>query len=45
MTPIVFPIAMKMGIDPIHLGVLLVVLLLITFVPWISLAIPDLIGA
>ncbi|MFQ6004080.1 MAG: TRAP transporter large permease [Woeseia sp.] len=85
LTPIVFPIAMEMGIDPIHLGVLmvvnmqiglvtppvglnlfvtagvakmslegtiraslpwlgvlLVVLMLITFVPWISLVIPDL---
>lgn len=85
LTPIVFPIAMEMGIDPIHLGVLMVVnmqiglvtppvglnlfvtagvakmslegairaslpwlavllavLMLITFVPWISLVIPDL---
>jgi len=84
-TPIIFPIAMKMGIDPIHLGVLMVVnmqiglvtppvglnlfvtsgvaglsledtirasfpwlivllgmLMLITFVPWISLVIPEL---
>lgn len=84
-TPIVFPIAMDMGIDPVHLGVLMVVnmqiglvtppvglnlfvtasvanmsiedtiraalpwllvllsvLLLITFVPWISLVIPNL---
>lgn len=88
LTPIVFPIAMKLGIDPIHLGVVMVVnmqiglvtppvglnlfvtagvadmsledtikasapwlavllaaLLLITFVPWISLVIPNLIGA
>ncbi len=88
LTPIVFPIAMKMGIDPIHLGVLMVVnmqiglvtppvglnlfvtagvaemsledtikasapwlavllavLMLITFVPWISLVIPNLLGA
>ncbi len=85
LTPIVFPIAMDMGIDPIHLGVLMVVnmqiglvtppvglnlfvtagvaklsledtikasfpwlvvllavLMLITYVPWISLVIPDL---
>lgn len=85
LTPIVFPIAMDMGIDPIHLGVLMVVnmqmglvtppvglnlfvtagiakmsledtikasfpwlivllavLMVITFVPWISLVIPDL---
>ena len=85
LTPILFPIAMKMGIDPIHLGVLmvvnmqiglvtppvglnlfvtagvagmtleetikaalpwlgvlLVVLMVITFVPWISLVLPDL---
>ncbi len=84
LTPIVFPIAMEMGIDPIHLGVLMVVnmqiglvtppvglnlfvtagvarltledtiraalpwllvllgvLMLITFVPWISLVIPT----
>ena len=85
-TPIIFPIAMDMGIDPIHLGVLMVVnmqiglvtppvglnlfvtagvaklsledtirasfpwlivllamLMLITFVPWISLVIPELV--
>ncbi len=85
LTPIVYPIAIKMGIDPIHLGVLMVVnmqiglvtppvglnlfvtaavadmsleetikaampwlmvllcvLMLITFVPWISLVIPEL---
>ncbi len=85
LTPIIFPIAMKMGIDPIHLGVMMVVnmqiglvtppvglnlfvtagvaklsledtvkaslpwlgvllavLLLITFVPWISLVLPNL---
>lgn len=85
MTPIVFPIAMDMGIDPVHLGILMVVnmqiglvtppvglnlfvtasvanlsledtivaalpwllvllsvLMLITFVPWISLVIPGL---
>jgi len=85
LTPIVFPIAMEMGIDPIHLGVLMVVnmqiglvtppvglnlfvtagvakmsledtvkaslpwlgvllavLMLITFVPWISLVVPNL---
>ncbi len=85
LTPIIFPIALKMGIDPIHLGVvmvvnmqiglvtppvglnlfvtagvaklsledtvkaslpwlgvLLAVLLLITFVPWISLVLPNL---
>lgn len=85
LTPIVFPIAMDMGIDPIHLGILMIVnmqiglvtppvglnlfvtagiakmslddtikatfpwlivllavLLLITFVPWISLVIPEL---
>ena len=85
LTPIVFPIAMDMGIDPIHLGVLMIVnmqiglvtppvglnlfvtagianmtleetikasfpwlivllavLLLITFVPWISLVVPNL---
>ena len=88
LTPIVFPIAMEMGIDPTHLGivmvinmqiglitppvglnlfvtagvakmpleetikaalpwlaVLLVMLLVITFIPWISLVIPDLLGA
>jgi len=85
LTPIVFPIAMDMGIDPIHLGILMIVnmqiglvtppvglnlfvtagianmsldetiratfpwlivllavLLLITFVPWISLVVPNL---
>lgn len=85
LTPIVFPIAVDMGIDPIHLGVLMIVnmqiglvtppvglnlfvtagiaemsledtikasfpwlivllavLMLITFVPWISLIVPDL---
>ena len=85
LTPIVFPIAMEMGIDPTHLGVLMIinmqiglvtppvglnlfvtasvaelsledtikasfpwllvllaVLMLITFVPWISLIIPEL---
>ncbi len=85
LTPIIFPIAMEMGIDPTHLGVLMVVnmqmglvtppvglnlfvtagvaklsledtikasfpwllvllavLLLITYVPWISLVIPNL---
>jgi C4-dicarboxylate transporter DctM subunit len=85
LTPIVFPIAMDMGIDPIHLGVLMIVnmqiglvtppvglnlfvtagianmtleetikasfpwlivllavLMLITFVPWISLVVPNL---
>jgi C4-dicarboxylate transporter DctM subunit len=85
LTPIVFPIAMDMGIDPIHLGILMIVnmqiglvtppvglnlfvtagianmsldetiratfpwlivllavLILITFVPWISLVVPDL---
>ena len=85
LTPIIFPIAMRMGIDPIHLGifmvvnmqiglvtppvglnlfvtagvakmsledtvkaslpwlgVLLAVLMLITFVPWISLVLPNL---
>ena len=85
LTPIVFPIAMDMGIDPIHLGVLMIVnmqiglvtppvglnlfvtagvaelsledtikasfpwlvvllavLMLITYVPWISLVVPEL---
>lgn len=85
LTPIIFPIAMRMGIDPIHLGILMVVnmqiglvtppvglnlfvtagvakmsledtvkaslpwlgvllavLMLITFVPWISLVLPNL---
>jgi C4-dicarboxylate transporter DctM subunit len=85
LTPIVFPIAMDMGIDPIHLGVLMIVnmqiglvtppvglnlfvtagvaelsledtikasfpwlivllavLMLITYIPWISLVIPEL---
>lgn len=85
LTPIIFPIAMEMGIDPIHLGVLMVVnmeiglitppvglnlfvtagvadmsledvirailpwlvimlavLMLITYVPWLSLVLPDL---
>jgi C4-dicarboxylate transporter DctM subunit len=85
LTPVVFPVAVEMGIDPIHLGVLMVVnmqiglvtppvglnlfvtaavakmpledtikaavpwlivllavLLLITFVPWISLVLPTL---
>jgi C4-dicarboxylate transporter DctM subunit len=85
LTPIIFPIAMEMGIDPTHLGVLMVVnmqiglvtppvglnlfvtasvaelsledtikasfpwllvllavLMLITYVPWISLVIPNL---
>lgn len=88
LTPIVFPIAMEMGIDPTHLGivmvinmqiglvtppvglnlfvtagvakmpledtikaalpwlaVLLVMLMVITFIPWISLVIPELVGA
>jgi C4-dicarboxylate transporter DctM subunit len=86
LTPIIFPIAMEMGIDPTHLGVLMIVnmqiglvtppvglnlfvtasvaelsledtikasfpwllvllavLMLITYVPWISLVIPNLI--
>ena len=85
LTPIVFPIAMDMGIDPIHLGVLMIVnmqiglvtppvglnlfvtagvanmsledtikasfpwlivllavLMLITYIPWISLVVPNL---
>jgi C4-dicarboxylate transporter DctM subunit len=85
LTPIIFPIAMDMGIDPIHLGVLMIVnmqiglvtppvglnlfvtagvakmsledtikasfpwlivllavLMLITYIPWISLVVPDL---
>jgi C4-dicarboxylate transporter DctM subunit len=85
LTPIVFPIAVDMGIDPIHLGILMIVnmqiglvtppvglnlfvtagvanmsledtvkasmpwlivllavLMLITFVPWISLVVPEL---
>jgi C4-dicarboxylate transporter DctM subunit len=85
LTPIIFPIAMEMGIDPTHLGVLMIVnmqiglvtppvglnlfvtasvaelsledtikasfpwllvllavLMLITYVPWISLVIPNL---
>ena len=85
LTPIVFPIAVDMGIDPIHLGILMIVnmqiglvtppvglnlfvtagvaqmsledtvkasmpwlivllgvLMLITFVPWISLVLPEL---
>lgn len=85
LTPIIFPIAVRMGIDPIHLGILMVVnmqiglvtppvglnlfvtagvakmsledtvkaslpwlgvllavLMLITFVPWISLVLPNL---
>ena len=85
LTPIIFPIAMEMGIDPTHLGVLMIVnmqiglvtppvglnlfvtasvaelsledtikasfpwllvllavLILITYVPWISLVIPNL---
>jgi len=88
LTPIVFPIAMEMGIDPTHLGILMVInmqiglvtppvglnlfvtagvakmsleetikaalpwlavmlvmLMIITFVPWISLVIPELVGA
>lgn len=87
LTPIVFPIAMEMGIDPIHLGVLmvvnmqiglvtppvglnlfvtagvakmsledtikaslpwlsvlLVVLILITYIPWFSLVLPNALG-
>lgn len=87
LTPIVFPIAMEMGIDPIHLGVLmvvnmqiglvtppvglnlfvtagvakmsledtiraslpwlgvlLVVLMLITYIPWFSLVLPNALG-
>jgi C4-dicarboxylate transporter DctM subunit len=86
LTPIIFPIAMDMGIDPIHLGVLMIVnmqiglvtppvglnlfvtagiadmtleetikasfpwlivllavLMVITFVPWISLVIPNMV--
>ena len=85
LTPIIFPIAVRMGIDPIHLGILMVVnmqiglvtppvglnlfvtagvakmsledtvkaslpwlgvllavLMLITFIPWISLVLPNL---
>jgi C4-dicarboxylate transporter DctM subunit len=85
LTPIVFPIAVEMSVDPIHLGVLMIinmqiglvtppvglnlfvtagianmsleetikasfpwlivllaVLVLITYVPWISLVVPDL---
>jgi len=87
LTPIVFPIAVEMGIDPIHLGVLMVVnmqiglvtppvglnlfvtagvakmsledtiraslpwlgvllfvLMLITYIPWFSLVLPNLLG-
>jgi C4-dicarboxylate transporter, DctM subunit len=87
LTPIVFPIAMQMGIDPIHLGVLMVVnmqiglvtppvglnlfvtagvahmtledtikaalpwllvllvaLMMITYIPWISLVLPNALG-
>ena len=87
LTPIVFPIAMEMGIDPIHLGVLMVVnmqiglvtppvglnlfvtagvanmsledtikaalpwllvllvaLMMITYIPWISLVLPNALG-
>ena len=87
LTPIIFPIAMEMGIDPIHLGVLmvvnmqiglvtppvglnlfvtagvakmsledtvraslpwlavlLVVLMLITYIPWFSLVLPNAVG-
>jgi len=87
LTPIVFPIAMEMGIDPIHLGVLmvvnmqiglvtppvglnlfvtagvakmsledtiraslpwlgvlLIVLMLITYIPWFSLVLPNSLG-
>lgn len=87
LTPIIFPIAMEMGIDPIHLGVLmvvnmqiglvtppvglnlfvtagvakmsledtvraslpwlgvlLIVLMLITYIPWFSLVLPNAIG-
>ena len=34
LTPIFFPIAIKLGIDPIHLGI-------ITYFPKISTALPD----
>ena len=87
LTPIIFPIAMEMGIDPIHLGVLmvvnmqiglvtppvglnlfvtagvakmslddtvraslpwlgvlLIVLMLITYIPWFSLVLPNAVG-
>jgi len=87
LTPIIFPIAMQLGIDPIHLGILMVVnmqiglvtppvglnlfvtagvanmsledtikaalpwllvllvaLMLITYIPWISLALPNALG-
>jgi len=87
LTPIVFPIAMEMGIDPVHLGVIMVlnmqmglvtppvglnlfvtagvakmpmeqviqaswpwlivllaVLIVITYVPWVSLVIPQTLG-
>ncbi|UVM56751.1 C4-dicarboxylate TRAP transporter large permease protein DctM [Pseudomonas sp. B21-012] len=87
LAPILFPIAMKLGIDPIHLGIIMVVnleiglitppvglnlfvtsavtgmpltatvraampwltllvgfLILVTYVPWISLVLPDLLG-
>jgi len=87
LTPIVFPIAMEMGIDPVHLGVIMVlnmqmglvtppvglnlfvtagvakmpmekviqaslpwlavllaVLIVITYIPWVSLVIPRSLG-
>jgi C4-dicarboxylate transporter DctM subunit len=87
LAPILFPIAMKLGIDPIHLGIIMVVnleiglvtppvglnlfvtsavtgmpltrtihaampwlmlllgfLVLVTYVPWISLALPNWLG-
>ncbi|MNG14419.1 Sialic acid TRAP transporter permease protein SiaT [compost metagenome] len=87
LAPIMFPIAMKLGIDPIHLGIIMVVnleiglvtppvglnlfvtsavtgmpltstiraampwlmlllafLVLVTYVPWISLALPNWLG-
>jgi len=87
LTPIIFPIATQMGIDPIHLGVMMVlnmqiglvtppvglnlfvtasvaktpmeevikaavpwlivlftVLILVTYIPWISLIVPSLLG-
>ena len=58
--PLVFPIAIELGIDPIHLGIIMVVnmeigmitppvglnlfvtsLILVTYVPWISTALPN----
>ena len=42
LAPILLPIAVQFGVDPIHFGIVMVVdLLLITFIPAISMTLPN----